>query len=73
MGPFLVEPLLEELQTAADSPAPLHDARRLLEARQGWEGELGGRIRAGRPACSPCGSPCTHVCMTLLAGLPHQA
>ncbi|PRW45038.1 G-patch domain-containing [Chlorella sorokiniana] len=31
MGPFLVEPLLEELQTAAESPAPLHDARRLLE------------------------------------------
>ncbi len=31
MGPFLVEPLLEELQTVAESPAPLHDGRRLLE------------------------------------------
>jgi hypothetical protein len=31
MGPFLAEPLLEELQTVAESPAPLHDARRLLE------------------------------------------
>jgi hypothetical protein len=26
LGPFLVEPLLEELQTVAESPAPLHDA-----------------------------------------------
>lgn len=33
MGPFLVEPLLEELATVAESPAPVHDARRLLEAR----------------------------------------
>lgn len=31
MGPFLVEPLLAELATVAESPAPLHDARRLLE------------------------------------------
>ncbi|KAL4436605.1 hypothetical protein ABPG75_003744 [Micractinium tetrahymenae] len=31
MGPFLVEPLLEELATVAESPAPVHDARRLLE------------------------------------------
>jgi hypothetical protein len=33
MGPFLVEPLLEELQTVIESPTPLHDARRLLEVR----------------------------------------
>ena len=31
MGPFIMEPLLEELHTVPESPAPLHDARRLLE------------------------------------------
>lgn len=31
MGPFLVEPIIEELKGVAASPAPLHDARRLLE------------------------------------------
>lgn len=36
MGPFLVQPLLEELQTVAESPAPLHDGRRLLEVCAQW-------------------------------------
>lgn len=31
MGPFLVEPIVEDLRSVLDSPAPLHGARRLLE------------------------------------------
>ena len=63
MGPFLVEPLLEELQTVAESPAPLHDARRLLEVgcagerlrrtcdrmAGGWGHAAGGRRLAWPP------------------------
>lgn len=54
MGPFLVEPLLEELQTAAESPAPLHDARRLLEASAVGRDVCGCVVRV-------IGSPVLHL------------
>ena len=67
MGPFLAEPLLEELRTVAESPAPLHDARRLLEVGggpSGWAVSL---------CCLPgvaAGGP--HACMAALQVRPSR-
>lgn len=64
MGPFLVEPLLEELATVAESPAPLHDARRLLEVHM-YTVFLNGPLVVPRATALDLHNSCTTWCLRM--------